>query len=66
MCPRNLKVQDSAILSSKQWTSGMNVMAAVHSHDRNGSMGWLVVGIDSLLKAITGCFPRMVDRLHDI
>ena len=30
-----------------------NVMAAVHSHDSEGPMGWIGKGINSLLKALT-------------
>ena len=30
-----------------------NIMAAVHSHDSKGPMGWIGKGINSLLKALT-------------
>ena len=30
-----------------------NVMAAVHSHDSEGPMGWIGKGINTLLKALT-------------
>ena len=30
-----------------------NIMAAVHSHDSEGPMGWIVKGINTLSKALT-------------
>ena len=35
-----------------------NIMAAVHSHDSEGPMGWIGKGIDTLSKALTGLLSK--------
>ena len=35
-----------------------NIMAAVHSHDSEGPMGWIGKGISTLLKALTGVLSK--------
>ena len=35
-----------------------NIMAAVHSHDSEGPMGWIGKGINTLLKALTGVLSK--------
>ena len=35
-----------------------NIMAAVHSHDSEGSMGWIGKGINTLSKALTGVLSK--------
>ena len=39
-----------------------NIMAAVHSHDSEGPMGWIGKGINTLLKALTRVLPRKMDK----
>ena len=35
-----------------------NIMAAVHSHDSEGPMGWIGKGVNTLLKAHTGVLSK--------
>ena len=35
-----------------------NIMAAVHSHDSEGPMGWIGKGINTLSKALTGVLSK--------
>ena len=35
-----------------------NIMAAAHSHDSEGPMGWIGKGINSLSKALTGVLSK--------
>ena len=35
-----------------------NIMAAVHSHDSEGPMGWIGKRINTLLKALTGVLSK--------
>ena len=35
-----------------------NIMAAVHSHNSEGPMGWIGKGINSLSKALTGVLSK--------
>ena len=35
-----------------------NIMAAIHSHDSKGPMGWIGKGINTLLKALTGVLSK--------
>ena len=35
-----------------------NIMAAIHSNDSEGPMGWIGKGINTLLKALTGVLSK--------
>ena len=35
-----------------------NIMAAIHSHDTEGPLGWIGKGINTLLKAQTGMLSK--------
>ena len=35
-----------------------NIMAAIHSHDSEGPMGWIGKGINTLSKALTGVLSK--------
>ena len=35
-----------------------NIMAAIHSHDSKGPMGWIGKGINTLSKALTGVLSK--------
>ena len=35
-----------------------SIMAAIHSHDSEGPMGWIGKGINTLLKAVTGLLSK--------
>ena len=43
---------------SNQILAVRNTMAAVHSHDSEGPMGWIGKGFNTLLKALTGVLSK--------
>ena len=43
---------------ANQTTKVKNIMAAVHSHDSEGPMGWIGKGINTLSKALTGVLSK--------
>ena len=43
---------------SNQIPAVRNIMAAVHSHDSEGPMGWIGMGFNTLLKVLTGVLSK--------
>ena len=57
--PKDVAPAGNSIESgSNQTPKVKNIMAAVHSHDSEGPMGWIGKGINTLSKALTGVLSK--------
>ena len=56
--PKDVAPAGNSNESGANQTLKVKNMAAVHSHDSEGPMGWIGKGINTLLKALTGVLSK--------